>query len=388
MGKRVDFSARTVITGDPNLSIDQVGVPRSIAKNLTFPETVTPYNIEKLQEMIRRGPNEHPGAKYVIRDNGERIDLRYSKRGGDIHLQYGYKVERHLVDDDYVIFNRQPSLHKMSMMGHRVKIMPYSTFRLNLSVTSPYNADFDGDEMNLHAPQSHETRAEIQELCMVPKQIVSPQKNAPVMGIVQDALCGIRKFTKRDTFLRRDLMMNLLMWVPDWDGVIPCPAIIKPIPLWTAKQIMSILLPRINLVGYHSTHPDDENTDISPGDTKVIIDDGELIAGILCKKTVGSSASGVIHTSMNEHGPLITMNFFNGAQTVVNYWLLQNGFSIGIGDTIADKSTMDAINDTISHAKKEVNKIIQKAQMNQLECLPGMTIRESLIMLGKVPKNH
>lgn len=218
MGKRVDFSARTVITGDPNLSIDQVGVPRSIARNLTFPETVTPLNIDKLHQMVMNGPTEHPGAKYVIRDNGERIDLRYSKRGGDIHLQYGYKVERHLLDDDLVIFNRQPSLHKMSMMGHRVKIMPYSTFRLNLSVTSPYNADFDGDEMNLHVPQSHETRAEVQELCMVPKQIVSPQKNAPVMGIVQDTLCGIRKFTKRDTFLRRDIVMNLLMWIPDWNG--------------------------------------------------------------------------------------------------------------------------------------------------------------------------
>lgn len=130
MGKRVDFSARTVITGDPNLSIDQVGVPRSIAKNLTFPETVTPYNIDILQQMVQNG-TEHPGAKYVIRENGERIDLRYSKRGGDVHLQYGYKVERHLLDDDLVIFNRQPSLHKMSMMGHRVKIMPYSTFRLH-----------------------------------------------------------------------------------------------------------------------------------------------------------------------------------------------------------------------------------------------------------------
>jgi DNA-directed RNA polymerase II subunit RPB1 len=377
MGKRVDFSARTVITGDPNLSIDQVGVPRSIARNLTFPETVTPYNIEKLQQMIRNGPNEHPGAKYVIRDDGERIDLRYSKRGGDIHLQYGYKVERHLLDDDLVIFNRQPSLHKMSMMGHRVKIMPYSTFRLNLSVTSPYNADFDGDEMNLHAPQSYEIRAEIQNLCMVPLQIVSPQKNAPVMGIVQDTLCGIRKFSKRDTFLQRDLMMNLLMWIPNWDGVVPCPAIIKPIPLWTAKQIISLLIPNINLIGFHSTHPDDEQTDISPGDTKVIIENGELLAGILCKKTVGSSSGGIIHTSMNEYGPQVTMNFFNGCQTVVNYWFLQNGFSIGIGDTIADKSTMAAIEDTIAHAKKEVSKIIQRAQTNTLECLPGMTIRES-----------
>ncbi|KAG1252182.1 hypothetical protein G6F68_011904 [Rhizopus microsporus] len=183
MGKRVDFSARTVITGDPNLALDQVGVPRSIARNLTYPEIVTPYNIDKLQQLVRNGPLEHPGAKYVIRDNGERIDLRYRKRAGEIPLQYGYRVERHINDDDVVIFNRQPSLHKMSMMGHRVKVMPYSTFRLNLSVTSPYNADFDGDEMNLHVPQSLETRAEVTEICMVPKQIVSPQSNKPVMEI-------------------------------------------------------------------------------------------------------------------------------------------------------------------------------------------------------------
>lgn len=111
------------------------------------------------------------------------------------------QVERHLNDGDFVLFNRQPSLHKMSIMGHRIKIMPYSTFRLNLSVTSPYNADFDGDEMNMHVPQSFETRAEVLELMMVPKCIVSPQANRPVMGIVQDTLLGCRKITKRDTFI-------------------------------------------------------------------------------------------------------------------------------------------------------------------------------------------
>mgnify|MGYP003366026751 CR=1 FL=1 len=113
------------------------------------------------------------------------------------------QVERHLNDGDFILFNRQPSLHKMSIMGHRIKIMPYSTFRLNLSVTSPYNADFDGDEMNMHVPQSFETRAEVLELMMVPKCIVSPQANRPVMGIVQDTLLGCRKITKRDTFIEK-----------------------------------------------------------------------------------------------------------------------------------------------------------------------------------------
>ena len=103
---------------------------------------MTPYNIQKLHHLVKNGPNVHPGAKYVIRDTGERIDLRHHKRAGEISLQYGWKVERHIVDGDFIIFNRQPSLHKESMMGHRVRVMPYSTFRLNLSVTSPYNADF------------------------------------------------------------------------------------------------------------------------------------------------------------------------------------------------------------------------------------------------------
>ncbi|KAJ3406420.1 DNA-directed RNA polymerase II subunit rpb1 [Chytriomyces hyalinus] len=378
MGKRVDFSARTVITGDPNLNIDQVGVPRSIARNLTFPETVTPFNIERLMACVQNGPTEHPGAKYVIRDNGERIDLRYSKRGGDIHLQTGYKVERHLVDDDLIIFNRQPSLHKMSMMGHRVKVMPYSTFRLNLSVTTPYNADFDGDEMNMHVPQTHETRAEVQELCMVPRQIVSPQKNAPCMGIVQDSLCGVRKFTKRDNFLPKDFVMNILMWVPDWDGVVPTPAIVKPVPLWTGKQMMSLIIPKINLENFHSQHPDDEpNADVSVGDTKVIIQDGEHIAGILCKKTVGNAGGGIIHVTAMEYGPEAAKRFFHACQVVVNYWMLQNGFSIGIGDTIADEATMGNIVNAIQTARDKVKVIIAAAHENKLKPHPGMTIRET-----------
>ena len=243
MGKRVDFSARTVITGDANLSLDQVGVPRSIARTLTYPETVTPYNIGKLHQLVENGPNEHPGAKYVIRSDGTRIDLRHHRRAAQISLEYGWKVERHLMDGDYIIFNRQPSLHKESMMGHRVKVMPYSTFRLNLSVTSPYNADFDGDEMNLHVPQSEETRAEVKELCLVPQNIVSPQKNAPLMGIVQDSLAGVYKLCRRDVFLTKEEVMNLMLWVPGWDGIIPQPAILKPRPRWTGKQMISLVIP-------------------------------------------------------------------------------------------------------------------------------------------------
>ncbi|KAI0042209.1 beta and beta-prime subunits of DNA dependent RNA-polymerase [Auriscalpium vulgare] len=372
MGKRVDFSARTVITGDPNLELDEVGVPRSIAMNLTYPERVTPYNIAYLQRLVRNGPTAYPGAKYVIRDTGDRIDLAHNKQA-DAFLQYGWIVERHLKDGDFVLFNRQPSLHKMSMMSHRVRLMPYSTFRLNLSVTPPYNADFDGDEMNMHVPQSEETRAELSQIAWVPRQIISPQANKPVMGIVQDTLCGIRKFTLRDTFLDWNAVQNILLWVPDWDGSVPIPAIIKPKPMWTGKQMISMVIPRgINI--QRSPDPKSANPVFDDG---MLIENGEIIFGIVEKKTVGASQGGLVHVVFREKGPEATRTLFTGLQTVVNYWLFHNGFSIGIGDTIADKKTMEYITQHIAERKANVQQIIEDATHDRLKAAPGMTIRES-----------
>ncbi|XP_075488439.1 DNA-directed RNA polymerase II subunit RPB1-like [Primulina tabacum] len=381
MGKRVDFSARTVITPDPTINIDELGVPWSIALNLTYPETVTPYNIERLKELVDYGSHPPPGktgAKYIIRDDGQRLDLRYLKKSSDQHLELGYKVERHLIDGDFVLFNRQPSLHKMSIMGHRIKIMPYSTFRLNLSVTSPYNADFDGDEMNMHVPQSFETRAEVLELMMVPKCVVSPQANRPVMGIVQDTLLGCRKITKRDTFIEKDVFMNILMWWEDFDGKVPAPAILKPRPLWTGKQVFNLIIPKqINLLRYSSWHQETERGFITPGDTQVRIEKGELLSGTLCKKTLGTSTGSLIHVIWEEVGPDAARKFLGHTQWLVNYWLLQNAFSIGIADTIADASTMEKIHETISNAKNEVKELIRAAQEKQLEAEPGRTMMES-----------
>ncbi|CAG0902113.1 unnamed protein product [Cyprideis torosa] len=382
MGKRVDFSARTVITPDPNLRIDQLGVPRSIAQNLTFPEIVTPFNIDKMQELVQRGNSQYPGAKYIIRDNGERIDLRYHPKSSDLHLQCGYKVERHIRDGDLVIFNRQPTLHKMSMMGHRVKVLPWSTFRMNLSCTTPYNADFDGDEMNMHVPQSMETRAEIEHLHVTPRMVVTPQANRPVMGIVQDTLTAVRKMTKRDVFIEKEQMMDLLMHLPLWDGKMPLPAIIRPRPLWTGKQLFSLIIPgNVNLIRTHATHPDDEDKGpyqwISPGDTKVLIEHGDLIMGILCKKTLGASAGSLLHIIWLELGHDICGKFYGNIQTVVNNWLLIEGHSIGIGDTIADPQTYVDIQNTIKKAKEEVIEVIQKAHNDELEPTPGNTLRQT-----------
>ncbi|XP_044743832.1 DNA-directed RNA polymerase II subunit RPB1 [Chrysoperla carnea] len=382
MGKRVDFSARTVITPDPNLRIDQVGVPRSIAQNLTFPEIVTPFNIDKMMELVQRGNSQYPGAKYIVRDNGERIDLRFHPKPSDLHLQCGYKVERHIKDGDLVIFNRQPTLHKMSMMGHRVKVLPWSTFRMNLSCTSPYNADFDGDEMNLHVPQSMETRAEVENIHITPRQIITPQANKPVMGIVQDTLTAVRKMTKRDVFIEKEQIMNILMFLPIWDGKMPQPAILKPKPLWTGKQIFSLIIPgNVNLIRTHSTHPDDEDDGpykwISPGDTKVMVEHGELIMGILCKKTLGASAGSLLHVCFLELGHEVCGLFYGNIQTVINNWLLLEGHSIGIGDTIADPQTYLEIQNSIKKAKEDVIEVIQKAHNMELEPTPGNTLRQT-----------
>ena len=379
MGKRVDFSARTVITGDPNLSLDEVGVPRSIARTLTYPEKVTPFNIEKLKALVSNGPTEHPGARYVVRDSGERIDLRHVKGLGEFALQYGWTVERHIQDGDVILFNRQPSLHKESMMAHRVKVMPYSTFRLNLSVTTPYNADFDGDEMNLHVPQSEESRSELKHLCMVPLNIVSPQGNRPLMGIIQDTLCGIYKICHRDVFLSREEVMNIMLWVPEWDGVIPQPAIIKPHPRWTGKQMISMVLPKtLNL-----ERLEDKPGIFPPEDKGCFISEGELMFGVFMKKFVGSTAGGVIHTIFNEEGSDQAMAFFNGAQRVVCYWLLHNGFSVGIGDTVPDNETVQKVENAITEQKNEVAEITRSAEADELEVLPGMDVRatfESKVM--------
>ncbi|GLI67975.1 hypothetical protein VaNZ11_012311 [Volvox africanus] len=380
MGKRVDFSARTVITGDPNIGIDELGVPWSIALNLTFPETVTPFNIEKLQKLVDHGPNPPPGetgAKHIIREDGRRINLSVLKSGADRRLEPGDKVERHMTNGDLVLFNRQPSLHKMSMMGHRVRILPYSTFRLNLSVTTPYNADFDGDEMNMHVAQTHETRAEMRELMMVPRNIVSPQANKPVMGIVQDSLLGTRLMTKRDIFIEKDVFMNTIMGIEDWDGTVPMPTILKPKPLWTGKQIFSMFIPDVNLKNKSAWYKDTDVPDMSVDDSQVLIRSGELLTGALCKKTVGNGAGGLVHLTWLEHGPHAARGFINNVQRTVNYWLLQHGMSIGIGDTVADAKTMTKVNEIIEEAKRKVKEVVEKYQQNALEAQPGRTIHES-----------
>lgn len=383
MGKRVDFSGRTVITADAILGIEQIGVPRSIAMNLTVPDRVTPFNMEELSALVANGPAIHPGAKHIIRSDGTRIDLRFVKNKSDLLLSNGWIVERHLRDGDIICFNRQPSLHKMSIMGHHVKVLDWSTFRMNLACTSPYNADFDGDEMNLHVPQTIPARTEAETMMLSSRVIVSGQSNRPVMGIVQDSLLASQKMTKRDVFIERDLVFNLLMWVRNWDGRIPPPAIYKPVELWTGKQILSLIIPKVNLKSKANNGPSNgpdgqplSNT-FNAYDHLVTIQDGELLEGTIDKKTIGSGMGGLIHTSWLDVGHEDTARFMTNIQVLVNYWVLQSSFSIGVTDAVADVDTMRQIESTINKAKMQVLDLVRQGQRGELETQPGRTMIES-----------
>ncbi len=377
MGKRVDFSARTVLTGDPNLCMDQVGVPLEIAINLTIPEKVYSNNITKLQNLVNNGPHNHPGAKYVIIDS-KKIDLNYVKT--PITLKIGDIVERHLDNDDVIMFNRQPSLHKMSLMGHRVKVLNSLTFRINLSTCTPYNADFDGDEMNLHVPQSLSARSEIENLMMVQNMIVGPQSNRPMMGIIQDALLSSSLLTKRSVFINKQFYMNTIMninKIKDDDDIIKKDDFIRRptllintkniknikttgsgyIKLWTGKQLFSHIIPHIQYRKNSNEAPDNDD-EMTFTDTRVVIKDGLLISGILDKKSIGITEGSIIHIMFNDFGPERTRVFMDRIQTLANYWILNNSFSIGIGDTVVDSNTHTSISNIIENVKQKVNNLI------------------------------
>jgi DNA-directed RNA polymerase II subunit RPB1 len=254
MGKRVDFSARSVITPDPNLSIGQIGVPLKIAKNITKPVVVNKTNRDFLLKLVKNGPDVHPGAKILERKNGDEISLRYMDRNSVV-LEDGDIVHRHMMDGDYIVFNRQPTLHRMSMMGHIVKVLSKGdTFRMNVADTKPYNADFDGDEMNLHMPQDVEAEAEIKHLTAVPYQIISPASNTSIIGIFQDSLLGAYRFTRPDIkFSPRDAM-NLLMYFNEIN-----PAELLGKDTISSFDILSQILPPVTLKHKNKMFGDDED---------------------------------------------------------------------------------------------------------------------------------
>jgi DNA-directed RNA polymerase II subunit RPB1 len=376
MGKRVDYSARTVITPDPNIKIDQLGVPMKIATNLTFPEIVNKYNIVKLTKMVRNGPDKYPGAKSIKKANdGSSKSLLYIDRD-NIELEMGDIVHRHLLDDDNVLFNRQPSLHKMSMMAHRVKVMKYNTFRLNVSVTKPYNADFDGDEMNMHVPQSIQTSVELRQLARVPSQIISPRHHSPIITPVQDTLLGIYRITNEGVLFTEIEMMNMLITIDSFDGNLPEPIVTEPYKRWSGLQLLSLILPPVNMDMYNTLYDDKiEGGDKNPLHT-VKIKEGNILQGRFDKKIISSGTNGLVHVIFNDYGEVACQRFLDNIQDIITKYILLTGFSVGISDLMADIKTKEIVNKNIESKKKEVSKITQHLHLNILENNAGIPMSE------------
>jgi len=348
-GKRVEFSARSVITPDPNISIAELGVPEKIAMNLTFPERVTKFskdhrgNMDKLYKLIQNGPNVYPGAKTIRHKDGRITSLRHVNTK-ELVLHEGDIVNRHLMDGDIVLFNRQPTLHRMSMMGHRVKVLKGKTFRLNVSVTAPYNADFDGDEMNMHCPQSYEAATELAEIAAVPHQILRPRDGLPVIGIVQDTLVGSYRLTRDHVRFNRREFMSLMMWNKRFDGTIPAPK--GENGKWTGQQVLSQLMPPINMEMNNSSKK------------KVVIREGDILEGQFDKSIYSKASKGIIHMTYKDYGSRDTVDMIDALQNTIEQFLVFNGFSVGISDLIADSSTKEEMNKKIQEKKSEVETIL------------------------------
>ena len=370
-GKRVEFSARSVITPDPNISVAELGVPLKIAMNLTHPERVTAYNIDRLYALIQNGPDKYPGAKTIIRTADGRIISLKHVNAKDIQLYKGDIVNRHIMDGDVVLFNRQPSLHRMSMMGHRAKVLPYNTFRLNVSVTAPYNADFDGDEMNAHIPQSIEAAIELCEIAAVPLQIVGPRESKPIVSVVQDTLVGVNRFTRPNVLFNRRESMNLLIWASRWSGVLPEPTVKEPVPLWSGQQLLSTLLPSVNLEMRNISYDDAKDTRDSPNFVK--IQNGIIKQGIL-DKDVFSKA--LIHVIYNDFGHEVTVDFLDSLQRMMANYLMNSGFSVGISDLIADEETKGKIEKELSVLKGQIEDILLQVHTGLFDNSSGRTNQE------------
>jgi DNA-directed RNA polymerase II subunit RPB1 len=366
MAKRVDFSARSVITADPNISIRELGIPLKIAKNITKPVTVNRINKSFLTKLVQNGPDTYPGAKLLERKTGVSITLRYVDRNSII-LEDGDIVHRHMMDGDPILFNRQPTLHRMSMMCHIARIMKQGdTFRMNVADTKPYNADFDGDEMNLHMPQDVESESELRNLAAVPYQIISPANNASIIGIYQDSMLGAYRFTRENIkFTKRDAM-NLLMMFDKVntqsisDGKL------------TSFDLLSQILPPLSLKVKNKQYDGDKE---KPDKSNNILEikDGTYIRGQIDKGILGSGSKGIIHRICNDYGNMAASNFIDDFQNIITAYMNTSSFSVGISDLISDNKTNEEIIKVISNKKTEVKNLIDQTQIGVFENNSGKT---------------
>ena len=383
-GKRVDFSARTVISPDPLLSINEVGVPKDIAEILTVPERVTEWNIEEMKELVMKGPSAFPGVNYIIRPDGRRVDLRYARNLQAVadSLQPEFIIERHLRDGDVVLFNRQPSLHRMSIMAHEVKVVPYKTFRLTLPVCRPYNADFDGDEMNLHVPQSEEAQAEARILMRVQEQISTPRYGGPIIGAIQDFITSAYFLTRKDAIYNKSEAAQLITAA----GLEELPKSDKKNskgePMWSGKNLFSELLPDgFNFTMFNNLCEKRETCKKTrcPNEGYILIRDGKLVSGVIDKKAFGAEVpDSVLHRILKEYGANITRNFLDSVTRMLTTNITLRGFSISASNIDIPMEAEKKITEILEKAKKDVRKVIKQFENGTLERQAGRTEEETL----------
>jgi DNA-directed RNA polymerase beta' subunit len=505
-GKRVNFCARTVISPDPNLGINEVGVPTQAAKELTVPIRVTARNREQLRQMILRGPDIHPGVNYIVRGdnfrvritdrtklmwsgfrchnpechsgdpdrgepypgnrpdlneilpapnflpgmeidtetvrlpNGETMDhyicdlkatianLRSEDENGralaaddpraiihqrwfwerenagepfppelEVHCPHcgspsteegvrskvedrlatldldgnpkpGMVVERHLIDGDVAIFNRQPSLHRMSMMVHEVRVMEGKTFRFNLAVCTPYNADFDGDEMNLHVIQSEEARAEAKILMRVQEHIITPRYGGSVIGGIHDHISGAYLLSHNNRFVPKHIAINILGEI-GWDGELPKEHTVDGVVGYYGLDIFSLILPDGFSLRYTSRSQDD-----------VVIEGGNITSGTLDKRAIGAEDGRLLDAVVQTHGTEMGAKFLNRMTKLTIGICTAMGFTTGIDDEDLPPAALDEIAKINSEASAAVETELGKfgTDGRKYETRPGRTPLETM----------
>jgi len=384
-GKRVDFSARTVISPDPNLDISEVGVPESIANKLSVPEKVTHWNLQEMQRLVNNGPDNYPGALYIVRPDGKRVRLEFVLDRDKVAegVEPGFIVERHIRDGDIVIFNRQPSLHRMSIMAHYVKVLPYKTFRLHLCVCPPYNADFDGDEMNLHVPQSEEAQTEARILMQVQDHILSPRFGGPIIGAIRDFISGAYLLTRSKptlTLLDKKEVCELLI-AAGYDGPLPEPQVEKPQPLWTGKQIFSLFLPKdLNYALKASICQNCNNClrEDCQYDAYVVIKNGKLLSGVIDRNSIGAEKSeSLFHRIIKDYGTDAGREFLNRISRLLAQFVSIRGLSYSYNELDLTPNAKQKIQRTVKHAEKRVDDLTKQLRERKLERLPGQSLEES-----------
>jgi len=358
-GKRTNF---TVISPDPMLELNEVGVPEVIAMKLTVPEKVTTWNIKYLKKFMERGPKVYPGANYIIRPDEKKKKITDETKEASLEeIQPGYTVERHLMDGDIAVFNRQPSLHRMSMMCHRVKVLPGKTLRLNPAVCHPYNADFDGDEMNLHIPQTEEARAEAEILMEVQTQLISLRYGLSIIGCVQDAISGNYLLTKNMTLTRNEAIDLLASVGVDDFSRLPRKEQID------GKEVFSALIPE----DFNFTGKTKENEEVT-------IKNGKLVEGYMDRSNLGEGSGLLLRNIHKKYGKDFTIDLLGKIFRLGIEVLLKTGFTCVVSDTDLPENASLKVQETLNDAKKEVNNLIRLHKDNKLESFPGRSLEESL----------